>query len=118
MDKDEIRTTLLDEVLPVAATTENWEQVLALQEFNACDENEFLFYRPLSRDGNRYLITFDVGRFHDQTKQRQRQNQHLEQMIQSMNEALRTAKKSRKREIVEREVHRILSRKGLKKQTR
>lgn len=117
MDKDEIRTTLLDEVMPVAATTEDWEQVLAIREFHACDENEFLFYRPLSQDGNRYLVTFDVGRFHDQTKQRQRQIQHVEQMIQSMNESLRTAKKSRKQEVVEREVHRILSRKGLKKQT-
>lgn len=118
MDKDEIRTTLLDEIMPEAATPEDWEQVVAMREFRPWDENEFLFYRPIMLDGNRYIVTFDVQRFLDQTKHRKRQMQHIERSIEQINENLRNAKKSRKSEVVEREVNQLLSRKGFKKQSR
>lgn len=118
MDKDEIRTTLLDEVMPDAATPEDWEQVIAMREFLPWDENGFLFYRPVILGDNRYIVTFDVQRFLDQTKHRKRQMQHIEQSIRQMNETLRNAKKSRKSEIVEREVGQLMSRKGLKKQAK
>lgn len=118
MDKDEIRTTLLDEIMPEAATPEDWEQVVAVREFRPWDENEFLYYRPIMLDGNRYIVTFDVQRFLDQTKHRKRQMQHIERSIEQINESLRNAKKSRKSEVVEREVNQLLSRKGLKKQSR
>lgn len=118
MDKDEIRVTLLDEVMPDAATPEDWEQVVALREFRPWDENELLFYRPIILGDNRYIVTFDVQHFLDQTKHRKRQMQHVEQSIKQMNETLRNAKKSRKSEIAEREVGQLLSRKGLKKQAK
>ncbi|WP_127579676.1 IS1634 family transposase [Paenibacillus koleovorans] len=117
MDKDEIRTTLLDEVMPVAATSDDWEQVMERQAFRPCDEDALLFYRPLLLAGSRYIVTFDVGRFHDQTKHRLRQCDQMAQLIQDLNHALRTAKNSRKREAVEREVQRLLARKGMKKLT-
>lgn len=115
MDKDEIRTTLLDEVMPDAATLEDWEQVVAMREFQPYDDNQFLFYRALMLDEKRYIVTFDVQRFIDQTKHRKRQMQNVEQWVEHMNETLQSAKKSRKVDIVEREVKKILSRKGLKK---
>jgi len=65
MDKDEIRTTLLDEVMPDIATPDDWEQVIAMREFRPWDENEFLFYRPIMLGDNRYVVTFDVQRFLD-----------------------------------------------------
>lgn len=118
MDKDEIRTTLLDEVMPVAATTEDWEQVIALREFRPFEAHEGLHYRPIIREHNRYLVTFDEQRFHDQTKQRKRKMDHAEEAIKSKNEALKQAKKSRRQDSIEREVHLLLARKGLKKQAK
>lgn len=118
MDKDEIRTTLLDEIMPDAATPEDWEQVVAMREFRPWDENEFLYYRPIFLNENRYIVTFDVQRFLDQTKHRKRQMQQIERSIEQINENLRNAKKSRKPEVVEREVNQLLSRKGLKKKSR
>jgi transposase len=116
MDKDEIRTTLLDEVMPDAATLKDWEQVIAMREFQPYDDNQFLFYRALMLDEKRYIVTFDVQRFIDQTKHRKRRMQNVEQWVEHMNETLQSAKKSRKGDIVEREVKKILSHKGLKKQ--
>lgn len=116
MDQDEIRMLLLDKVMPEAATPENWEQVLALQEFQPFDEQEFLFFRQLEVDGTRYIVTFDVQRFYDQTKHRKRQIQAVMQGIEQTNTSLKNAKKARKREIVERDALKILSRKGFKKQ--
>ncbi|BCJ87704.1 IS1634 family transposase [Effusibacillus dendaii] len=118
MDKDEIRTTLLDKIMPDAATSEDWEQVVAMREFRPWDENEFLFYRPVVLSDRRYIVTFDVQRFLDQTKHRKRQMQNVEQSINQINESLRNARKSRKSEVVEQEVNQLLSRKGLKKQAK
>lgn len=116
MDQDEIRTLLLDKVMPEAATPEDWEQVLALREFQPFDEQEFLFYRQLMVDGKRYIVACDVQRFCDQTKHRKRQIQAVTQGIEQTNTSLKNAKKARKREIMERDALHILSRKGLKKQ--
>lgn len=116
MDKDEIRTTMLDQVMPDAATPDNWEQVLAMREFQPCDKNESLLYLPVFLEGQRYIVTFDVQRFLDQTKTRQRQINAVEQWVKQTNETLRNAKKSRQVALVEREVNKTLSRKGLKKQ--
>lgn len=115
MDKDEIRTTLLDTVMPEAATPEDWEQVVAMREFQPWDENEFLFYRPVTRGENRYIVTFDVQRFIEQTKHRDRQMASIEQSVLEMNEQLGNAKKSRRADVVERKAAQLLSRKGFKK---
>lgn len=118
MDKDEIRTTLLDLVMPIAANPANWEQVMALQEFQPCNENGFLFYLSVVVEGQRYVVNFDVQRFLDQTKTRQRQINAIDAWVKQTNLTLRSAKKSRQEGLVEREVNRILSRKGLKKQAK
>lgn len=117
MDKDEIRTTVLDEVMPSAATADDWEQVVAMRAFRSWDENEFLYYRPVTIGGNRYIVTFDVQRFLDQTKHRKCQMRHIQDTIKQINENLQKAKKSRKSEVLEREVKRLLTRKGFKKLT-
>ncbi len=116
MDADEIRTTLLDDVMPDAATPDDFEQVLALREFQRFDENAFLYYRPMEKDHQRYVVTFDVQRFYEQTRHRRTKMEGIEQWILQTNEALRSAQKSRNRDIVERDVSRMLARKGLKKQ--
>lgn len=118
MDKDEIRTTLLDQVMPTAVNLENWKQVIAQREFQPCDENDSLFYLPVVLENQRYIVTFDIQRFLDQTKTRQRQIGAVDTWVKQTNTALRNAKKSRQEERVEREVNQILSRKGLKKQAK
>ncbi|WP_066190602.1 IS1634 family transposase [Gracilibacillus timonensis] len=118
MDKDEIRNTLLDTVMPEAATMEDWEQVVAMREFVPWDENQFLFYRPVMQNGKRYIITFDVGRFIEQTKQRKRHMAHIEKVIQEMNDELLNAKKSRRVETIEKKISQLLSRKGFKKKAK
>ena len=116
MDANEIRTTLLDDVMPEAATPDDFEQVLALREFLPLDENALLYYRPMEKNHQRYVVTFDVQRFYEQTRHRRTRMEGVEQWIRQTNEALRSAQKSRNREIVERDVRRMLTRKGLKKQ--
>lgn len=116
MDTDEIRTRLLDLVMPEAATPDDWEQVIALHEFRPVDESDSLFYREVQLAGQRYVLTFDAGRFLDQTKHRERRMQAVEQEIARMNLSLAAAKKSRKQEVAAREADRLLSRKGFKKQ--
>lgn len=118
MDKDEIRNTLLDTVMPDAATPEDWEQVVAMREFRPWDENQFLFYRPITQGGKRYIVTFDVQRFIEKTKHRKRQMETIEQAVLEMNEALLNAKKSRQVGIIEKKVAQLLSRKGLKKKAK
>jgi transposase len=115
MDKDEIRTTLLDLVMPEAAKPQDWEQVLAMRGFIPYDDNELMFYRSLIVEGNRYTVTFDVQRFLDQTKQRQRSIEAVEAQVCQMNERLRQARKSRNELVVKRDVEKLLSRKGFKK---
>lgn len=115
MDKDEIRTSILDLVMPEAANPEDWEQVMAMREFIPYDDNEFMFYRSLILEGNRYTVTFDVQRFLDQTKQRQRSIKAVEAQISQMNERLRQARKSRNELVLKRDVDKLLSRKGFKK---
>jgi transposase len=115
MDKDEIRTTVLDLVMPEAAKPEDWEQVVAMREFVPYDDNALMFYRSLMLEGNRYTVTFDVQRFLDQTKLRQRSMQAVEAQIRQMNERLRQARKSRNELLVKRDVQKLLSRKGFKK---
>lgn len=118
MDKDEIRTTLLDQVMPDSATPDNWEQIMAMREFQPCHDNDSLFYLPVVLEEQRYIVTFDVQRFLDQTKTRRRQIQAVVQWVKQTNTALRNAKKSRQVSLVEREVNQTLSRKGLKKQAK
>jgi len=118
MDKDEIRTTLLDQVMPTAVNLENWKPVIAQREFQPCAENDSLFYLPVVLENQRYIVTFDIQRFLDQTKTRQRQIGAVDTLVKQTNTALRNAKKSRQAERVEREVNQILSRKGLKKQAK
>lgn len=91
---------------------------MAMREFQPCDDNDSLFYLPVVLEGQRYIVTFDVQRFLDQTKTRQRQIQAVETSVKQANAALRNAKKFRQVGLVEREVNQILSRKGLKKQAK
>lgn len=116
MDTDEIRTRLLDQVMTEAATPDNWEQVITLHHFRPVDESDSLYYRELQLADQRYVLTFDVGRFLDQTKQRERRKRAVEQEVQRMNLSLGAAKKARKLEVVAREADRLLARKGFKKQ--
>ena len=116
MDADEIRTTLLDDVMPEAATPDDFEQVLALREFQPFDENALLYYRPVEKNHQRYVITFDVQRFLEQTRHRRKKMEEVESWILQTNKILKSAQKSRNKEIVERDVSRMLARKGLKKQ--
>ena len=115
MDKDEIRTSLLDLVMPEAAKPEDWEQVMAMREFIPYDDNAFLFYRSLILEGKRYTVTFDVQRFLDQTKHRQRSIKAVEAQLRQMNDRLSQARKSRNELVLKRDVDKLLSRKGFKK---
>lgn len=81
MDTDEIRTTLLDDVMPEAAVPDDYEQVLELAEFTPFDEDAFLYYRPVTQGNQRYVVTFDVHRFLDDKRHRHKKIESVEQWV-------------------------------------
>lgn len=74
-----------------------------MREFVPYDENELMFYRSLLLEGDRYTVSFDVQRFLDQTKQKQRSMKVIEAQIDQMNVRLRQAQKSRIELVVKRD---------------
>lgn len=116
MDAREIRARLLDQVIPQAATPDDWEQMVAMHEFQPVGGSDSLFYRELQLAGQRYVLTFDVACFLDQQQQRKRRIQAVEEGIHRLNQGLAAAKRPRKQTVAVREAERLLARNGFKKQ--
>jgi len=116
LDRDEIVTTgFLEEALPEPAYPHDWEQVLAMREFIPFDENQLLFYREFTREGRRYILTFDVARFLEEYRsQEQRLNKAIA-WLEQKNKTLAQAKKARNQEVLIRELETMLKRKRVKR---
>jgi transposase len=115
MDKNEMAChPLFEQVMPEAATKDDYEQVLAVQGFQPIDENEFFFVREERMDRRRYIFSFDVSRFYEDIKSRSKRVHQFLSWINDENASLAIAKKSRKKETVERKVKQMLSKRKLK----
>jgi transposase len=115
MDKDEMAShPLFQEFVPHPASKEDFEQVLASHQFEATDENEFFFTREGQIGVRRFIFSFDVSRFYDDISSREKRIAQALAWIAEQNAKLSAAKKSRKVEILEREVKQMLSKRKLK----
>ena len=115
MDKDEMAGhPLFNEFMPEAASREDYEQILALREFQATDENQ-LFYTREGRIGQRrYIFGFDLVRFYEDIDFRAKRMRQAVDWIKEKNQSLALAKKSRNEKTLEREVKTMLSKRKLK----
>ncbi|MDI6814366.1 MAG: IS1634 family transposase, partial [Desulfitobacteriaceae bacterium] len=109
LDRDEIG--FLEVALPEPASPRDWEQVMALREFVPFDE--LLFYRQFTKEGRRYILTFDVARFLEEYRSLKRRLNQAITWLEQKNEAL--AKKARNQEILTRELETMLKRKRVKR---
>lgn len=116
MDRDEIAISdFFLAALPDPPTLQDWEQVMAMQEFIAFDENQLLYFREFTDGAHRYILTFDIARFQDEQRMHQKKMDQVFAWIDQKNESLAQAKKARRREILEREIQSMLKRKRVKK---
>jgi transposase len=114
MDKDEmIVHPLFQEFVPEPASKMDYE-LLALHEFVPTDNNQF-FYTREGRVGNRrFIFTFDVSRFSEDIANREKRIAKTMTWIGEQNAKLAVAKKSRRKETVERDLQKIISKRKLK----
>jgi transposase len=110
MDRDEINVlSFFQTALPTPPMPEDWEQVLAMQEFQPIDD-DILYYREFEDDNRRYIITFDLARFLDEHQIQRNKVEQIDRWLIKKNEDLKQAKKSRNRDTLEREISKILKR--------
>jgi len=115
MDKDELAShPLFQKFVPEPAGKDNYEQILVLHEFQPTDDNQFFYTREGRIGERRYIFSFDVSRFFEDIVSRERRIAQTLAWIREQNAILATAKKSRRKDIVERDVQKILARKKLK----
>ena len=116
LDRDEIVSAgFLEEALPEPAFPRDWEQVMALKEFVPFDENQFLFYREFTKEGRRYILTFDVARFLEEYRSLEQRLNKAVAWLKQKNKVLARAKKARNQEILTRELETMLKRKRVKR---
>jgi len=109
MDKDEIaNAAFFRNALPAPATLNDWEQIMAMQEFIPFDENELMFFRELEGYSQRYILTFDVARFIDEHKSHISKLNQIKEWVEQKNQSLTQAKKARNKDILEKEIEKFL----------
>lgn len=115
MDKDEIAChSLFNEFIPEPASKDDYEQILALHEFQPTDENQFFYTREGQFDQRRFIFSFDVTRFYEDIESRERRIAQAMAWITVKNASLAIAKKSRNKETIERDVKTMLAKRKLK----
>jgi transposase len=116
MDKDEIKTLdIFNEAIPESASAENFEQILAMNEFLPVDENAFLYYREFIKEDHRYIFSFDVARFLEDMKSRERRIEQAKEWIIVKNSDLANSQKSRQFDAVNKDIKKMLAKRHLKK---
>lgn len=116
MDKDEIRgLDIFDDAMPAPACSKNYEQILAMNEFRAVDENAFIYFREFVKDEHRYVFSFDVARFFEDSKSMERRIEQAKAWIIEKNHELANSQKSRQSDVVNKDVKKMLAKKHLKK---
>ena len=115
MDKNEMAVhPLFQEFVPEPASRENYEQVLALHEFQPTDDNQFFYTREGRIGQRRYIFSFDVSRLFQDIASREKRMAQAMAWIAEQNGSLTAAKKSRRKEKVERDVQQMLGKRKLK----
>lgn len=115
MDKDEMAChSLFNEFMPEPASKDDYEQILALHEFQPTDENQFFYTREGQIDQRRFIFSFDVTRFYEDIKSREKRLDQAMAWISDKNANLAIAKKSRNKETLERDVKTMLAKRKLK----
>jgi len=116
LDRDEIKPIgILDSAMPEPASPDDWEQVLAMREFQPYDDDGLLYYREFCQEKHRYILFFDVARFLADCKARNRRLKQAHDWIAVKNQELSKAKKSRQLPALEQQVKQMLARKQVKK---
>jgi len=88
----------------VKASLDDYEQILALHEFQPTDENQFFYTREGQIDQRRFIFSFDVTRFYEDIESREKRMTQAMAWITEKNASLAIAKKSRNKETIERDV--------------
>ncbi|SPF40563.1 transposase [Candidatus Desulfosporosinus infrequens] len=115
MDKDEMAChSLFNEFMPEPASKDDYEQILALHEFQPTDENQFFYTREGQIDQRRFIFSFDVTRFYEDVESREKRMTQAMAWITEKNASLAIAKKSRNKETIERDVKTMLAKRKLK----
>jgi transposase len=116
MDRDEIACSdFFQQALPESVSPDDWEQVMAMQEFVPFDENGFLYLREFQSEQRRYIFAFDVARFQYERRLQLRKLGQALDWIKEKNQALAQAKRARNQETLAQEIHNMLKRKCVKK---
>ena len=115
MDKDEMAChPLFNEFMPEPASKDDYEQILALHEFQPTDENQFFYTREGQIDQRRFILSFDVTRFYEDIESREKRMAQAMAWLTEKNASLAIAKKSRNKETIERDVKTMLAKRKLK----
>jgi len=115
MDKDEMAChPLFQKFVPEPASKEDYEQILALHEFQPTDDCQFFYTREGMVGKRRFIFSFDVTRFFEDIATRERRISKTMAWIAEQNAKLALAKKSRQKEAVERDVQKIISKRKIK----
>lgn len=115
MDEDEMAChPLFNEFMPAPASKQDYEQVLALHEFQPTDENQFFYTWEGMIDGRRYIFSFDVSRFFEDMASREKRITQALAWIAEKNAGLSSAKKSRNNETLKRDIKQMLGKRKLK----
>lgn len=115
MDKDEMAChALFHQFVPEPASKNDYEQILALSEFQPTDEYQFFYTREGRTSERRFVFSFDVSRFFEDIASREKRIVQAMTWIKQKNASLAAAQKSRNREIVERDLQRMLIKRKLK----
>lgn len=116
LDKDEIKSSDIFELaLPEPVSPDDWDQVLAMREFQRVDDDGLLYCREFNLKEHRYILFFDVARFLADFKARKNRLKEAYDWIEAKNKELSQAKKSRNLTTLERHVKQMLAKKRLKK---
>jgi transposase len=116
MDRDEIQSSqFFESALPEPPMPNDYDQVMAVQEFIPVDENALMYYREFAASNRRHILTFDVARFLQERNAHTARMNAFEKWMAKKNQSLRQAKKARSRDVLEQEITNVLKRKRLKK---
>ena len=115
MDKDEMAChPLFNEFMPEPAAKEDYEQILALHEFQPTNDNQSFYTRQGQIDNRRFIFSFDVARFFEDIAARQKRITRAMAWVAEKNASLSAAKKSRNKETLERDIKQMLAKRKLK----
>jgi|SRR5680860_317068 len=95
--------------MPEPASNDDYEQILALHGFLPTDEHQFFYTREGQIAQRRFIFSFDVTRLYEDIESRTKRMAQAMAWITEKNASLAMAKKSRNKEMIERDVKTMLA---------